>query len=57
MFSFKTINKNKSNYKGFCRYSSNGFSTLLKTSFAYLIAPVIPAASKPLIMELFCFLR
>ena len=56
-FSFKTVNKNKSNYKGCCLCSSKGFLTPVKTLFAYLIAPVIPAASKPLIMESFCFLR
>ena len=57
MFSLKTINKNKSNYKGCCLYSMKGFSTLVKTSFANLIVSVITAASKPLITESFCFLR
>ena len=57
MFSFKTINKNKSNYKGCCLWLLKGFSTLVKTSFANLIASVIPVASKPLIMESFSFLR
>ena len=57
MFSFKTINKNKINCKGRCLCSSKAFSTLVKTSFANLITSAIPAASKPLIMESFCFLR
>ena len=57
MFLFKTINKNKSNHKGCFLCSSKGFSILVKISFANLIAPVFPAASKPLSMELFCFLR
>ena len=56
MFSFKIINKKKSIYKGCCLCSSKGLPTLVKTSFANLITSVIPAASKPLIMELFCFL-
>ena len=34
-----------------------GFSTRLKTSFAHVIASLIPTASKPLIMESFWFLR
>ena len=57
MFSLKTINKNKNNYKGCCLCSSRGFSTLLKTSLPNLIASVFPAASQPLIMESFYFLR
>ena len=52
MFSFKTINKNKSNYKDYRLCSLRAFSTLVRTSFANLIASVIPAASKRLIMEL-----
>ena len=62
MFSFKTTNKIKSNYKGVAyNYMylclSKGFSTLVKTSFANLISSVITAASKPLIMESLCSLR
>ena len=57
MFSFKAINKSKSSYKGCCLCLSKGFSTLVKTSFANLIASVIPSASKSLIMKSFCFLR
>ena len=34
-----------------------GFSTRLKTSFAHVIASLIPTALKPLIMESFWFLR
>ena len=47
MFSFKTIKKNKSNYKGCYLCSTKGFSTLVKTSLANLIVSVIPASSKP----------
>ena len=57
MFPFKAINKYKSNYKSCCLSSSKGFSTLVKTSFSNLIASVISAASKPLIMESSSFPR
>ena len=71
MFSFKTINTNKSSFKGCCLLLLKGFSTLViiwsmikcdpvinETSFANLIDSVIPAASKPsLIIESLCFLR
>ena len=58
MFSFKAMNKNKiNNYKACYLCSSKQFSTLVKTSFANLIASVIPATLKPLIMESFRFLR
>ena len=57
MFSFKRINKNKiDNYKACYLCLPKIFYTLAKT-FANIIASVIPAASKPLIMELLCFLR
>ena len=57
MFSFKTISKNKSSYKSCCLCLSQGFSTLVKRSFANLIASVVPEVPKSLIMESFCFLR
>ena len=51
MFSLKTINKNKSSYKSCCLCLSKGSSTLEKTSFANLMASVVPAAPKLLIMK------
>ena len=55
MFSWKK----RKNYEKFCYClcSSKGFSTRVKTSFAHVIASLIPAASKPLIMESFWCLR
>ena len=40
-----------------CLCSSKWFSSHVKISFAHVIASLIPAASKPLIMESFCCLR
>ena len=40
-----------------CFCSSKGFSTRVKTSFAHVVASLIHAASKPLIMESFWRLR
>ena len=57
MFSFKTINQIKFNYKGCCLCSLKVFSAHVKISFANRIASVILAASKPLIIRSLCFLR